>query len=235
VDIRDWKVRKEILPVFRRSNEGYPSGLRDALGRLAGIQEYVGVCGGGDQNIFLLGLLQRNNNLRGVTLVDYDVGQLLNFREVVDDFNAPADADYASAPEAVDISAWVDKNDSRHDWRDRRPELARDLEIRGVLRDIVDYVSGIGERRTYFLYFSNALFSHVLPERSRDALAGVLGNDAVARGSAVLLVQMLPEPACVLLRKESEVAFNAVFSENEGIAPGKDVDAQGICRALRRR
>lgn len=234
IDTKNKDLRYAVCPVFRRSNEGYSAGLRSAIGGLTGIDEYVGVCGGGDQHPFLLGLLQRNNGLRRATLVDYDVGQLLNFREIAELFNSRDGDGYVSAIDSVDLSAWADRRDERNGWRYRKPELREGLEICGVLYDIVEYLPRIRERGAYFIYLSNVLFSHAPLERSAQALEAVLKSEDIDRGSAVTLVQMRPS-ACILLRKESKDAFGVVFSEKEELAQGSEVCVEDICRAMRRR
>ena len=50
VDPENDTVRAVMSAAYLRSNEGYTAGLRNVLSGLSGVQEYVGICGGGDQN-----------------------------------------------------------------------------------------------------------------------------------------------------------------------------------------
>jgi hypothetical protein len=229
VDVKNRAVRRAINIEYPRSNEGYAYDLRDTLRTLSGIQNYVGLCGGGDQNLFLLGLLSKKNELGKVTLVDYKVGQLLNFKEIAEAFNTRNSAEYASF---IDTSSWGNRH-KNCDWRHQKPEIGRDMRIDGVLYDIVDYIHDIREQGTYFFYLSNGLSDHLPSRHSERALKYLLGNRSISDGSTVMCVTELCPSKGVLLQKESEKAFSVVFSEEERIKQGRTVDAHGFSWLLR--
>ena len=216
---------------YARSNEGYSADLRRAIVNLSGMDAYVGVCGGGDQNLFLLSLLLKHNDLRDVTLVDDDVGQPINFKDIVGIFNTKSGRDYVSS---MDIKGMRFQKNPCEDWRCGKPKIRDGLGIKGVLRDIVDYVGDIRERGTYFIYLSNALFFHVPYERSLRALDAVLGNGAIADGSVVMQMTMgLSE--CNLLRKASAEEFSMAYSSDprNELGAGTSVGPAGFCKAIK--
>jgi hypothetical protein len=210
IDTKDKDVMSFAPVRYKRSNEGYSYDLRNAIAGLTGMEEYVGIVGGGDQTFFLLDLLTRGNELRRVTVVDDSPAQLLNFKELVDIFNTHNGSRYVSS---MDREGMRFQRNPCEDWRRHKPRIRKDAEICGVLCDIVEYVRGISEKGTYFLYLSNALFFHMPFERSVEALNAVLENGAIDEGSAVMQMTMgLSE--CNLLWKASGSEFGIAFSSD---------------------
>jgi hypothetical protein len=210
IDTKDKGVMSFVPVRYKRSNEGYSYGLRNAISGLTGMDEYVGIGGGGDQTFFLLALLTKGNELRRVTVVDDSPAQLLNFKELVDIFNTRNGSRYVSS---MDPEGMRFQRNPCEDWRYHKPKIRSKTEIHGVLCDIVEYVRDINEKGTYFFYLSNALFFHVPFERSVEALNAVLENEAIDEGSAVMQMTMgLSE--CNLLRKASGSEFDIAFSSD---------------------
>src|SRR5271157_1228277 len=210
VDAEDTAVKGALLVHYKRSNEGYTTGMRRILRNLSGMQEYAGICGGGDQNLYLLSLLMNNNDLRRITLFDNNVSQLVNFKNIVKIFNTREGDDYVFAMDTRSLG--YRSSSKRSDWRCHKPEVKNDLEINGVLCDFAEHVCGINEQGRYFLYFSNAMFdrTHIPPARSAEVLRSVLANETIKDGSVVMLMTIdLNEGS--LLRKESEKGFRVLL------------------------
>ena len=229
-DITNRSSRYVAGTKYARSNEGYSAGLRKVLGNLSGIGAYVGICGGGDQNLYLLSLLLKNNDLRAVTLVDDDVGQLLNFKDIVRIFNTKRGFDYVSS---MDLEGMRFQKNPCEDWRCQKPKISGGLVVNGVLYDIVEYLRGLEERGTYFIYLSNALFFHIPFDRSLQALEALLDNEVIADGSVAMQMTMgLSE--CNLLRKTGgEFAMAYSSDPRNELGAGAKVSVDEFCKAIR--
>ncbi|MEM0143648.1 MAG: hypothetical protein QXL94_06825 [Candidatus Parvarchaeum sp.] len=67
---------------FPISNEDL-SPLAKDLEKISGLNYYIGICGGGTQNIYLLYLLSNKNKFKSIRLLDVNKEQLLNFIDIV--------------------------------------------------------------------------------------------------------------------------------------------------------
>ena len=235
VDAEDNAVRNALLVHYKRSNEGYATGMRRILRNLSGMDEYAGICGGGDQNLYLLSLLMKNNDLRRITLFDNNVSQLVNFKNIVKIFNTREGDDYVFA---MDTKSLGSRSSTRgNDWRCRKPKIKSDLEINGMLCDFAGRVCRINERGRYFLYFSNTMFdsAHISPARSARVLRSVLANEMIKDGSVLMLMTIdLTEGS--LLRKESEEGFRVLLctEPKKKLSQGSFVDVREFCKAVKR-
>ena len=83
IKAKNFSLNKEKykVPDFIISNENLVSG-RKVLSKIKA-DNFVGICGGGTQILYILSLLTRKNKLKSIKLIDYDKNQLLNFNYIL--------------------------------------------------------------------------------------------------------------------------------------------------------
>ena len=194
---------------FPVSNERYPKQVEEVVSSLS-VDSYIGVCGGGTQNLKLLSLLQKTKNLSTATLIDVRPSQLHNFIELARFFNLGKENGYEStlmerAKKSMKISGYDSESieilinlDSYKRTNLLYPELSTPISLRLCEEDIQDYFYDLSERniwsvdpsekKKYFIYLSNIYqfdwLGYGATQRMLDNLAD---NDAVEPGSIVFM------------------------------------------------
>jgi len=152
-DIIKLRVEKGNNPLpkdltYPYTNESYNEKTLEKIRNLHA-DYYLGIMGGGDQNLLFIALLQESNNLKGITLVDRNKKQ-------------------------VDLVARkflrYNEKDGREDsyfglLRHNNVEL-KPCEIIMKHATIQSEISGIGESGIYFIYLSNAFRINIIPHKA---------------------------------------------------------------------
>lgn len=87
-----FSLKKGIL-IFPVANENFRS-IEHRIDKIRDADFYLGVCGGGTQNIYLLSILSKNCSLKSIELVDLNVVALENFINISEAFNKSEDSLY---------------------------------------------------------------------------------------------------------------------------------------------
>ena len=199
--------------VYETTNEFYSNALQDRLKELQGINSYIGVIGGGDQHIVLLGALQRSNKLSNVMLCDINPAQIF--------MGIMAFASYNTAVRLGEIEKFAVGNR----WgRMRAPVLGTPISISLEHRNMLQSISE-AKPDTYFIYLSNMLtlpfYLRAMPRHSCDSmwlslaesrglLLSMIKNQNIRDGSCVMAGTILSgDPA------EPRVG-NAVLMKRDG-------------------
>ena len=137
------------------------------LKKLRGMRYYLGICGGGTQNLYLFQILDKLNKFKWRRLIDNDKEQLLNFMDIKDAFLYSNDdlhylSNLAKRQHAVGgiysrYFYFLFKNKSRgfEETNLKRPRL-KDMEIELVYSEFLNYITNEKlPRGKYFIYLSN--------------------------------------------------------------------------------
>lgn len=137
------------------------------LKKLIGLNYYLGICGGGTQNLYLWQILDRSNKFKWKRLIDKDREQLLNFIDISEAFTySKDDLQYLSnlAKRQHEVKSiyvryfyFLFKNKSRGFEKTnlRRPKL-KNMEIGLVYNEFLRYIKTEKlPRGKYFIYLSN--------------------------------------------------------------------------------
>ncbi len=153
--------------------------------RLSSVERYIGICGGGTQNLELIGELGRP--LKSITLVDLSRWQLENFRKVVDIYNSnEREEDYVKELERHYKT--VNPRNSHFPGISERPVVQRQPSVCLVRSSLEKAVAAINEPGVYMIYASNILdLIWGRWGKIRDVLcSSILKNENIAEGSIVV-------------------------------------------------
>jgi hypothetical protein len=141
--------------------------IANDLRKLKGMKYYLGICGGGTQNLYLLQMLSNSNNFKWKRLIDNDKEQLLNFIDIKDALMYSKDdlhylsnlAKRQNVVEGIYVRYFyfLFKNKSRgfEETNLRRPKL-KNMEIELVHSEFLKYVTNEKlPKGKYFIYLSN--------------------------------------------------------------------------------
>ena len=101
---------KYRVPAFIISNENLVSAKR-ILSKIE-VDNFIGICGGGTQILYILSLLTRKNKLKSIKLIDYNKNQLLNFNYILKAYEKNKDPIHYIA----DLSKRPDFTDGKLPW-----------------------------------------------------------------------------------------------------------------------
>ncbi|MDE1824392.1 MAG: hypothetical protein KGH74_03785, partial [Candidatus Micrarchaeota archaeon] len=165
------KTKKPKPPEFPIANEDFTP-LRQELNKIRNINFYLGVCGGGTQNIYLLSFLTKHNKLRLVELFDILKPPLENFTHIAKAYNESVNN--------FDYFLRIIKQYRRFKVRDvpyhrfffhmfhrkstgfeetnfKKWTLSKNLTIKLIHQDILKHIKTINTEGVYFIYLSNIL------------------------------------------------------------------------------
>ncbi len=246
------KSDNDTFPVvdFLLTNENYTDEALAAVRSLRGMTGYVGICGGGTQNIQLMGELSKDNMLEDVRLVDMSGMQLHNFRKLAEIYNnSKSDEEYAGALEMyaringepyLRLFSYTPnckraslKTDTLVKLRKYYiqdyfgPGCRSKLEGLAAEQDINSEVGLVERKGKYFIYLSNALYDYLDGTESLKVMDDIRNNENVEDGSAVLMVDALPSD--VIMLEKNGYAFSILHGEtyafcNSLFALMKDAD-----------
>lgn len=181
----------DCAPIFEASNEPYIEWkkINKMLSSDHRLERALLICGGGDQGIYILSLLEKNNDLQRVEFVDQNMQQLLHLVKIVSFYNNTPDGgnymsvisgrEYAKRPMRYKTKLYLYKTD---------------------LLDRVKKVSGGTGSYRYFIYLSNApnLYTRstfwMNYERSQTLFRKIAGDEHFKDGTLVLFMNSVTEP-----------------------------------------
>ena len=177
-------------PEYPISNETYSSMTVNKLCALRGIDRYIGICGGGNQNLFLCNMLQNSNDIHTATLVDVSPNQLSNFFRISDMYCKSNTSD-----EFVQkLEYWLGQNDQKPhiDRPDLAPFCYKPTMTHGTTFDLVEnsigaYLEGFAVPGKHFVYLSNALLYGSL-NNPREVLSSIQKNKSFEEGTTLMAV-----------------------------------------------
>ena len=137
------------------------------LRKLSGIKYYLGICGGGTQNLYLLQLLTKKNRFKSKRLIDNNKEQLLNFIDITNVLAySKGDLNYMSnlvkRPHLVErryvryfYSLFKNKSHGFEKTNLKMPNL-KNTEIELVCNEFLRYIKSEKlPKGKYFVYVSN--------------------------------------------------------------------------------
>ena len=153
--IRGLSQLKEVnYPI---SNERYSEETLQFLRRIRNIENYIGICGGGNQNLTILSCLQESNESFKVKLVDDSPAQIENFYSIAMIFsNSSTTAEYQE-----NLKHWQSKRFPRDMVEKSRfhyqqlPIIKNGLNIDFHVSDISYYLRNVISEGRHFIYLSN--------------------------------------------------------------------------------
>ncbi len=122
--------------IWYESNEHYSAGAISALRNIAGIDSYIGVCGGFTQNMLIIGALQEKNMLRTIDIFDIDKNQLTNASKLARQAAMPSYL--AAETERLNINPLA-------------------MKVKFEMRSLAEKIDAISEYGKYFIYLSNVV------------------------------------------------------------------------------
>jgi hypothetical protein len=156
---------------FPIANEDF-STISNDLKKVKSMKYYLGICGGGTQNLYLLQLLIKMNSFRWIRLIDTNREQLLNFIDIVNALeDSKDDLSYISKlakrkqriPDGRYIryfSLMFERESFGFEETNLRKPKLKDMEIELVNNEFLKYVKTENlPRGKYFIYVSN-IFSY---------------------------------------------------------------------------
>ncbi len=156
---------------FTRSNEVYSLEFGRRLREITshGMDAYIGICGGGNQNIELL--VTMGKRPKTVTLVDTEASQLYGFMALAKTLNEFIADPFGKWDVGMDRVA---------------TEINRDgqLLVNLVKQDITQFVGGVTSEGKYLIYLSNVIPAYT----GVNPLPAILANGNISDGSAILMV-----------------------------------------------
>ena len=201
------------------------------LEKTYGLEKYIGICGGGTQNLYILSKLCKHNNLKEIVLIDENGLQLDNFKQIITLYNNFSQSQYEH--ELIKLikkrAERIRFNIIRYLRFDKekykrtnlaKPPFNKNIKITLVTGDIFDFLSKASYNGKYFFYLSN-----ILNYRERTTNVGgrsaklieVLKNKNVASNSLLLLIRstLLLESTKTIIIKKSDYlkkASNTFFA-----------------------
>jgi hypothetical protein len=195
---------RESTPIYAISNESYRYTTRKRLRSIGGFDKYIGLCGGGDQNIAILAFLLPNNIMKDIMLIDKQDIALANFMRIADIYNNSGgsyDYDYKLREMARGFRSMslVYRNSLI-----RKPKLRTPISITLLRADIDVFIKSVHDPAVYFIYASNALFGkgHCDGEKSVGILNSIITNSSIRDGSVVMGLGNVGKRNAIFLRKE---------------------------------
>ena len=187
---------KEIC--YHISNERYSDNTLRFLEELRGIEKYVGICGGGNQNLMILSSLQKNNKRFSAELVDIIPAQIENFYLISEIFSlSSTTGEYQNRLETWQLHAYSKRiSDGLGFHLQELPVMKDCLEISFSLSDINRYLNKVAEKAKYFVYLSNVFENG--DERFRELLSVVSRDKKFDDGTTLMLV----DTRSIIRRKE---------------------------------
>ncbi len=177
-----------VLPRYPTSNEIYS---KDAVAFLDGYKAdrfdgYIGICGGGTQNLFILSRLLRGNHLKSIVLLDIDINQLHNFAYLVRKHNTKNERRYQRILSERGIEALTPRETLDFlSVNITKPVITNDVSIGLECMDILEYLKRINENGRYFIYLSNAVSTNHIGERDTKAIfRKILESEKFESGTA---------------------------------------------------
>ncbi len=178
--------RNEGMGVFYPvSNEMAES--KDMEKSVRGLDGYIGICGGGTQNISILSRLSRHNDLEKIVLVDRNYDQLENFRKVSEIFNSSEDSKaYREKLKKHFLSSkgYLSRYSSTVIDSMEKPVLKDDTVVKLVNSDIYSYLGKKKKAGSYAIYMSNAIR---IPADLKYTLNALSADDEIKDGSILIL------------------------------------------------
>ena len=162
--------KESIFPI---SNESLHPLCR-YIKNLNGVKFYIGICGGGTQNLYILSLLSRKNNLKSIKLLDNNKNQFLNLLHIINawedsnnnlgyithltkrsEFKYLQMSGLKNSLAKLFVPLLIDEDYAFVKTNLERPKL-KNMKINLVLSDFTEYIktSKLGRGR-YFIYISN--------------------------------------------------------------------------------
>lgn len=161
---------KNKKPIYPISNENFIP-VKKNLESFKGFQYYIGICGGGTQNIFLLSLLTKNNKFKKISLVDKKISALVNFTYIAKAYNKSKDdlhyfSNTIKAYRRFKVNyipyfrfflpMFRYKSYGFEETNFKYYQLKKDLTIYLEKADMVEYIRNLPSGK-YFIYLSNIL------------------------------------------------------------------------------
>ena len=170
---------KYKVPEFIISNENLVSG-RKVLSKIKA-DNFIGICGGGTQILYILSLLTRKNKLKSIKLIDYDKNQLLNFNYIVKAYKKNKDTihyitDLSKRPDLTEGKLLLkgnaiinrsyrfiapmlfNKDYGFEETNLRKPKIKGDLKIDLIYENFFKYIKTAKLKEgKYLIYVSNIL------------------------------------------------------------------------------
>ena len=193
---------KSKLLNYSISNESLFN-ISEGLEKIYGLDKYVGICGGGTQNLYILSKLCKNNNLKEIILIDKNKLQLDNFKQIIGIYNNSSKKRYEDELIKL-IKKRTDERIKFYIIRHRfdkeeykltnltKQSFNKNLKITLVIGDIFDFLSKINYKGKYFFYLSNVLnYKKIIPDFGiRNArLRQALQNKKIQSDSLLLLIK----------------------------------------------
>jgi len=173
------------------SNESCSDEPIKMLWSIKGIDRYIGICGGGTQNLHLLSMLKRNNNIKEVHLVDCNRMQLYNFSKIAKIYNhSKDDAEYRTLLEQhINEVKYL----SNLEPNKKKPCFDNDVTITLHNNDITDHLKNVKDPGRYFIYLSNILYDPIWMSNatSRDLLNQINAETCSKEGSIIFSAQLV--------------------------------------------
>ncbi len=173
------------------SNETF--GDSDLAGvNFSDLEHYAGICGGGTQNLYLLGKF--TDGLKSVTLIDKSAWQLENFRKLIGIYNKSGTRkQYANSIHKHLISAGLCKEDCGYSLKEgvfSKPHLVGIPKIKLKKADVVDALTEVTTHGTYLIYLSNVL-EYLSPSKGDKLFHVIARNDNIFDGSKIVTTRLV--------------------------------------------
>lgn len=149
-----FRIREINYPV---SNERYSEETLEFLRRIENIESYIGICGGGNQNLAILSCLQERNKSFRVKLIDDSPAQIENFYSIAKIFSISSD----SIEYQENLKHWQSKRFSKEIIEklgfhfQQLPIIKNRVSIDFHVSDINYYLRNLISEGRHFVYLSN--------------------------------------------------------------------------------
>ena len=172
---------KYRVPEFIISNENLVV-AKHILSKIK-IDNFIGICGGGTQILYILSLLTRKNKLKSIKLVDYDKNQLLNFNYIVKAYEKNKDpihyiADLSKRPDFTDgklpekgplssrsfrlvAPMLFNKDYGFEETNLRRPKIKGNLRIELIYETFDKYFKTAKLKKGKYLIYTSNIFTYI--------------------------------------------------------------------------
>lgn len=153
--VRDLSHIKDVnYPI---SNERYSEKTLGFIRRIEGIENYIGICGGGNQNLTILSCLQKRNRLSTVRLIDDSPAQIENFYRIAMIFSLSSNSEEYQE----NLKSWQNRRFSGDTVEklgfhlQELPIIKKKISIDLHISDINYYLRNLVFEGRYFIYLSN--------------------------------------------------------------------------------